>query len=226
MVALGEQNSGMGLTLPLPVPNERLFRYTATSDVLTLLANNPHTQFSIRDIRRVTDHSPSSVTNTVDLLAETDVVHVTRKGNKKLVQINRERLSKPDDPILQIPQTEFHDPIRTLVDQLRDHLDNIAGILIFGSVARGEADRASDIDCFVLVTDEKATAQRRAHELARDLEEQRFDGDRYQFQVLVESNRSVDNIGERLREIFTEAIVLSETEQLHDAKQKVLTNGQ
>jgi len=210
----------------LPLPNKRLFRYAATSDILALLANTPHTRFSIRDIRRATGHSPSSVTDTIDLLAETDLVHITREGNKKLVQINRERLSKPDDPILRIPQTEFHDPVRILVDQLQDQLDTVAGILIFGSVARGEADRASDIDCFVLVTDEKATAQRRAHELARDLETQRFDGDRFQFQVLVESSRSVANIGKRLRDIFTEAIVLYETDELQDAKQEVLTNGQ
>lgn len=226
MVAPNEHLAGVELTLPLPVPNRRLFRYAATSDILALLANNPHTQFSIRDIRRATDHSPSSVTDTVDLLAETDLVHITRDGNKKLVQINRERLSNPDDPILRIPQAEFHDPIRILVDQLQDQLDNVAGILIFGSVARGEADRASDIDCFVLVNDEKATAQRRAHELARDLESQRFDGDRFQFQVLVESGQSVANIGERLREIFTEAIVLYETDELQAAKEEVLTNGQ
>lgn len=76
MVALGEQSTGMELTLPLPVPNSRLFRYTATSDILTLLANNPHTRFSIRDIRRATDHSPSSVTDTIDLLTQTDLVHI------------------------------------------------------------------------------------------------------------------------------------------------------
>jgi predicted nucleotidyltransferase len=216
----------MELTLPLPVPNARLFRYAATDDILTLLANNPHTRFSIRDIRRATGHSPSSVTDTIDLLVETDLVKITRDGNKKLVEINRERLSKPDDPILQIPQAEFHDPVHSLIDRLQDQLDTIAGILLFGSVARGEADRSSDIDCFVLVSDEKATAQRIAHEVARDLEEERFDGDRYQFHVLVESTRSVTNIGERLREIFTEGIVLYETEQLQDAKDEVLTNGQ
>lgn len=226
MIALREQTAGMELTFPLPVPNNRLFRYAATGDILTLLANNPHTRFSIRDIRRATDHSPSSVTDTVDLLAETDIVQITREGNKKLVQINRNRLTKPDDPILQIPQSEFHDPVRTLVDRLRSRIDNIAGILVFGSVARGEADRSSDIDCFVLVTEKKATAQRIAHEVARGLEEERFDGDRYQFQVLAESVESATNIGDRLRKIFTEGIVLYGTEDLQTAKQEVLTNGQ
>lgn len=226
MVALNDQSVGMTLTFPLPVPNERLFRYSATGDVLTLLANNPHAQFSTRDIRRATGHSPSSVTETIDLLGETDLVHITREGNKKLVQINRERLSKPDDPTLQIPQPEFHEPIRTLLNRLQDQIDTTAGILVFGSVARGEADRASDVDCFVLVTDEKATAQRSAHEIARELSDQRFGGNRYQFQVLVESTRSVANIGDRLRDIFSEGIVLYDTDLLRDVKQGVLTNGQ
>jgi hypothetical protein len=65
-----------------------------------------------------------------------------------------------------------------------------------------------------------------AHEVTRDLEDQRFEGDRYQFQVLVESVRSVTNIDDRLREIFTEGIVLYETEYLQNAKHEVLTNGQ
>lgn len=225
MVAQSEQDGGMELTFPLPVPNSRLFRYAATDDILTLLANSPHTRFSIRDIRRATDHSPSSVTDTVDILAETDLVHITREGNKKLVQINRERLAKPDDPILQIPQAEFQDPARALVEELRTRIDTVAGVLVFGSVARGDADRSSDVDCFVLVTDEKATAQRVAHELARELEERRFDGDRYRFHILVESVRSVRNIGGRLREILTEGVVLYETETLRTVKEEVLTNG-
>jgi hypothetical protein len=62
--------------------------------------------------------------------------------------------------------------------------------------------------------------------VARDLEEQRFAGDRYQFQVLAESTRSVENIGKRLREIFTEGIAVYETGALQTAKQEVLTNGQ
>lgn len=109
---------------------------------------------------------------------------------------------------------------------MRSRVDNIDDIHIFGSVARGEADRSSDIDCFVLVTDEKATGQRIAHDVAHDLEEQRFAGDRYQFQVLAESTESVTNIGNRLREVFTEGIVLYGTEELQTVKQEVLTKGQ
>lgn len=240
MVAEREQS----LRLPVPVPNERLFRYAATPDVLALLVNSPGTRFSIRDIRRATGHSPSTVTDTVDLLADCDLVRVTREGNRKLVQINADRLESPIDPIARIPQAEFHEPVRALVERLRDRLDGLAGAVVFGSVARGEADRASDIDCLVLVENERASAQAAAHELASELSELRFnaavagtaggtgtagatrpDGDRYEFEVLVESVESAERVGERLGEILAEGVPVVETERLRELKREVLTGG-
>ena len=61
------------------------------------------------------------------------------------------------------------------VDGAQEELDELIGILLFGSVARGDADRASDI------------------------EETKFDGNRYTFEVLVESTDSAERIGSRLR---------------------------
>jgi len=234
MVAESEQS----LRLPVPVPNERLFRYGATPDVLALLVNSPGTRFSVRDIRRATGHSPSTVTDTVNLLADCDLVRVTREGNRKLVRINADRLESPADPIARIPQAEFHDPVRALVERLRDRLDGLAGAVVFGSVARGEADRASDIDCLVLVEGERASAQAAAHELASELSELRFnaavastagatrpDGDRYEFELLVESVESAERVGERLGEILAEGVPVVETERLRELKREVLTGG-
>lgn len=104
------------------------------------------------------------------------------------MQINRDRLTAPDDPNLRVPQEEFRDPVRALRERIRDDLDDVTGILFFGSVARGEADRQSEIDCVVRVSDNRANTQRRAHELG----ERRFDGDRYAFQILVESAEFAD----------------------------------
>ena len=52
----------------------------------------------------------------VDTLVANDLITDRRDGNTRLVQINRERLSRPDDPLLQIPQAEFHAPVRTAVE--------------------------------------------------------------------------------------------------------------
>jgi hypothetical protein len=90
--------------------------------------------------------------------------------------------------------------------------------VLFGSVARGAADRLSDIDCFVLVEEEQALAQQTAHELTSHLGEERFRGDRYTFHVLVESVASARKHGEQLQEIFAEGLTLVDSSALRQLK--------
>lgn len=224
MNALSERQ-GSGITLPLPCPETQLFRYAATRTVLNVLADNPHTSFTIRELHRATDRSLDNVRHTVTALEEVDLVTVTPEGNRKLVVINRARLTKSSDPITHVPQSEFQQPIRAAVSRLREDIDDLRGIVLFGSVARGEADRQSDIDLFVLVGEHQATNQQAAHEVVNELSEERFDGERYRFQVLVESIETARNYGERLRDVFTDCLTLSETTALRDLKQEVLRNG-
>lgn len=213
------------LALPVPVPPSDLFTYKATRDILTFLVDNPHTAFGIREISRATDIPHRSITSAVDELETVTLVTTEYDGRKRLVQINSERLCNPADPITRIPQSEFQEPIRTLVTRLRDRIDEIHGVVIFGSVARGEADRQSDIDCFVLVEKEQALAQQTAHELTSQLEEERFQNNRYEFHVLVESVASAHKYGERLQEIFAEGLTLIDSATLRQFKTEVLTSG-
>lgn len=219
------KTDGGGILVPLPCPETRLFRYAATRDVVNLLADNPTTDFTIRELHRATEHSLDNVRQAVAALEEVDLVTVRPEGNRKLVAINRERLTKPSDPVTLVPQTEFHQPIETAVTRLHDTLEDVRGVVLFGSVARGEADRQSDVDLFVLVEDEQATNQGIAHEVATELSDERFDGERFRFQILVESLDTAEKYGERLREVFTDGITLSETEALRAVKREVLTDG-
>jgi predicted nucleotidyltransferase len=89
------------------------------------------------------------------------------------VRINRNRLHRPDDPIHSIPQISFRTPVRVARHYIEDELDDVLGIVLFGSVARGEADRQSDIDLWILVDgDSGDLLQHRntANKLARDIE--------------------------------------------------------
>ncbi|AHG01732.1 hypothetical protein HALLA_00140 (plasmid) [Halostagnicola larsenii XH-48] len=95
----------------------------------------------------------------------------------------------------------------------------IAKVLCFGSVARGEADRTSGIDVFVLVDDTEAVpAQRTVSDDLRDLEEESSSGDRYEFEVFVESPESARNRGADLQPVFQEGISLLESETLRRVK--------
>lgn len=178
----------------------------------------------LRELSRLTGHSTYAIKSAVDVLEENGLVTAQSDGNRRPVGINRTHVSKPDDPILRIPQPKFHEPVRTALDWLRTELDDVRGVLIFGSVAREQADRQSDIDLWILVESSRSE-QHRANEIARELGQERFDGDRYEFQVMVESIESAHGYTDRLEDIFTDAITLHESEMLQHLKEEVLTNA-
>jgi predicted nucleotidyltransferase len=223
------QNDAAGQTeqatvgLPIPTPEPDLFRHAATDDLLRLLLDNPYEQFTIRELARLTDNAAQSVKRAVDVLEPNDLVVTETEGNRRLVGINRARVSKPDDPVLRIPQTEFHPPVRAALDRLQAELDDVKGVLVFGSVARGQADRQSDIDLWVLAGDRGQ--QHRANELAKELGQEPFDGDRYEFQILVETPASASGHGDRLEDVFTDAITLVDSEMLRELKHEVLSDA-
>jgi predicted nucleotidyltransferase len=160
---------GLGVTLGLPVQEPELFKHGATSHILNFLADNPDFKLSLRQLARVVPYTERSVREAVDVLEANDLVRTVHEANARRVQINRDRLQNEDDPILSIPQTEFQLPTRIGTLTLEDELDDIRGILLFGSVARGEADRQSDIDLWVLVDDDAMGQQHTANKLSDEL---------------------------------------------------------
>jgi predicted nucleotidyltransferase len=207
-----ESEGGLGTTVSLSIPVTNLFKHKATNDVLLLLSRHSFEEYSIREIAEYTEHTEQSVKRAVDVLSENKLVKDTHEGNRRLVEINRERLSVPDDPYLQIPQTEFQKPSRAAAEEIESRLDNIQAIILYGSVARGEADRRSDIDLWVLVTGDRPKEQRKANEIRQELEERKFDGDRYGFDIDVESVSSVPKYTEELSEIVLSGITLYKKE--------------
>jgi predicted nucleotidyltransferase len=220
---VGERREQSMIGLPIPAPEPDLFRHKATNDILRLLLDNPYDQFTIRKLSRLTDNATQSVKRAIDVLEPNGIVDVSVDGNRRLVGINRRRVTKPGDPILRIPQPEFHPPVRAALDKIREELDDVLGVLVFGSVARGKADRQSDIDLWVLTADR--SEQHRANELAKELGQERFDGDRYEFQILVESLESARSHGDRLEDVFTDAITLVNGDELQSLKTEVLSDA-
>lgn len=206
-----------GAWLRLPLPEEKVFRYAAMDDVLELVARHPDEEFGIVELQNRTGHGSESVVRAVELLERLSLVSTRRDGRSKLVGANPEAIRVPDDPVLAIPQAEFREPVQAFVDALEAELDGVTrlcGVVVFGSVARGDADRLSDVDVFVLVEDEVVTARRRTRETASNLSERRFDGDRYAFEPMVESLESARNHGEKLRDVLDGGVQVVEGESL------------
>ena len=158
----------------------------------------------------------------MDVLSTNELVVESPGSNTRLVHINRDRLAFPEDPILQIPQAKFQLPVNAAVEELRDQLDNIVGIILSGSVARGEADRRSDIDLWVLTRSGRAVNQREANAVARELEERVFDGDKYAYDIDVESINSIPDYTADIRDIVVAGIPLYTTDSFETVETYLL----
>jgi len=167
--AESEPGGGASIDLALPVRESSLFKHSASKHVLNFLGDNPDINVSIRQLARVTPVSERSTREAVDVLEANELVVTFHEGNARRVHINRSRLDKPDDPIRSISQTEFQTPTRVARQYIEDELDGVRGIILFGSVARGDADRQSDIDLWVLVEGDHVRQRHEANKLAQHL---------------------------------------------------------
>lgn len=212
------------VVLTMPLPDNQIFRYRATGDILELLYRNPHREFTVTELREITSHGGKSVDNAIKTLESLDLVERKTEGRKSLIRINHSRVRKPDDEYLEIPQPEFREPVQEFVEEARARQgENLVGIALFGSVARGEADRASDIDIQVIAAGDLTEARRDLQDVRQRIEEERFDGERYELQLLVESTKSAKSYGEKLREIFSEGIILYSTDELDEIREAVFS---
>ena len=169
-----ERSNEASIGLALPVRDTGLFRHSASPYVLNFLGDNPDLDVSIRQLSRVTPTSERSTREAVNALEASGLVETFYEGNARRVCINRSRLDRFDDPVRSIPQTEFQTPVRVARHYVEDELDDVKGIVLFGSVARGEADRQSDIDLWVLVGDDYVQQRHEANKLAKRLGELRI----------------------------------------------------
>lgn len=215
---------GTHVCIPVPVPDPSVFSHNATGVVLHLLIDNPERSFTNRELHRLTGKGLGNVNAAVQALEALKVVTVDRDGRANQVQINSAKVVSPDDRITAIPQDEYHAPVRRVVDLVTERISADAGIVLFGSVARGDADRASDIDLFVVVDEDRMAAQRAAHSIEDDFASERFDGDRYESHIVVETQESAAT-HDQIQEVLTEGLTLRETPALEAVKEEVFSNG-
>ncbi|WP_254864150.1 nucleotidyltransferase domain-containing protein [Halovivax gelatinilyticus] len=215
---------GTHICLPIPLGDRDAFRYRATTDILHVLADNPDATFSNRELHRLTGNGLSNVNAAVLSLEALGVIRVDRDGRANSVRINPAKLVRSDDPVTTISQSEYHEPVRAALNRLVDRVGDDAAIVLFGSVARGDADRASDIDVFVVVDDGRMAAQRAAHGIEEEIASESFDGDRFEPHIVVETRDSAVT-HDRIRDVLVEGITLHDAPVLDAVKEEVVTDG-
>ena len=219
-----EPTEGSYVRLPVPLGDPDAFRYGATADILHILVDNPERGFTNRELRRVTGKGLSSVNAAVDTLETLGVITVDRSGRANAVQIDSEMLVKSDDPVTTILQSAYHAPVRAILTGLKERIGDDIGVILFGSVARGTADRTSDIDLFVVVEETRMQAQRKAHTIEQEIADEQFDGDRYKAHIIVEPKGSAAN-HDRISKILAEGLTLRDSPALDAVKRGAFEDG-
>lgn len=217
-------SDGTHICIPIPVGDRDAFAHDAVPEILQLLTDNPGETFTNRELHRLTGKGMGNVNAAVVSLDALGVITVDREGRANAVQINASKLVRSDDRVTSIPQSEYHAPVRSIRDRILEGIGDAAGIVVFGSIARGDADRASDIDVFVVVPGDRMAAQRHAHTIEDEITSERFDGDRYEPHIVVETQDSAPR-HDRVRDVLTEGITIHDSSALQAVKHEVFENG-
>ncbi len=120
---------------------------TLDGDVLAVLAG-AREEFSGRRIHRVVAHgSENGIRNAADRLVEQGVVLRRRVGRANLYTFNREHLAAPYIEGLVSLRGQLFDGLRNAISSWNPAPHSV---LVFGSVARGQAGPSSDLDLLVV----------------------------------------------------------------------------
>jgi predicted nucleotidyltransferase len=122
--------------------------------VLGLLFGQPRRRFQSAELIRLAGSGTGAVHRLLQRLASTGLVAVTRDGNQKYYEAQRESPVFEELHGLIVKTVGVVDPLRSALAPLADRIDLA---FVFGSVAKGTERAGSDIDLLV-VTDDLAYA--------------------------------------------------------------------
>jgi predicted nucleotidyltransferase len=205
------------ISIPLENPQSALlFKRAASRNLLLFLEKNRYRKFSIRQLHRLMkgEFSLFSVQRSIAELEISGLVLSDTIGRKKMVWINPERIHDPADPFLKIPQEEYREPARVLVNAIRKRMDGVRGIVLFGSIAKGDADRMSDVD-IIVITSKAKRLEAKAALIESDALRGRLLGERYRVNIIVEE---VSDIQEALLSNPAFSTAMREGIILHESK--------
>jgi len=124
---------------------DALFGKTKKAVICTLYAT-PHRAWHLRELARHAAVSATMLSKEVNLLVMAGIVRDEKNGNRRMLRAN------PDCPVFD----ELCGLARKtggIADEVRAALDGLAGVdvaFLFGSVAKGQENAASDVDVCVI----------------------------------------------------------------------------
>jgi predicted nucleotidyltransferase len=121
----------------------QLYRKITQLTVLELFINNPYERYYLRETARILDISPMTVKRAFDLLVQDRLLLREEFKNQILYKAN---MNSQAFLHLKIAYNLAWFEQVSLVDRIKEKLPGLSSLILYGSFARGEDDKTSDID--------------------------------------------------------------------------------
>ena len=134
--------------------------------LLCFLFENPYEEFYLRELARKANISIFSAKKLVDEMVKDGILVESRKGNMRYFKAN---LSNLFFKHLKISFSLKRIMESGLIEYLKENIPAISSITLYGSVAKGEDDKKSDIDLLVIGQKKKIDLSRFEKKIGREI---------------------------------------------------------
>jgi len=157
-------------------------------NILNFFIKEPEKQFHIRQISKLLDKSPTTISKYLKELEEKNILKSEKKLNHLLFKANVEN-KKFKQLKLNYNLNLLYDS--GLIDYLIKELNYPEAIILFGSFARAENSSASDIDLLIISSSKKEIKLNKFEEKLK-----------HKIQIFVHSKRDIEKMKEKNKELL------------------------
>jgi len=125
----------------------QLYQKIKQLSVLKFFIEHPHNSYYLRESARLLKMDPMTVKRALNLLVADNILLKTKEKNQILYKAN---IENPAFRHLKIAYNISWLQKKGVIDFLKNHMNTVTSIILFGSYAKGENDEESDIDILVI----------------------------------------------------------------------------
>lgn len=125
----------------------QLYQEIKQLSVLELFIRDPYERYYLREASRLLDISPMTVKRALDLLVQERLLVKEKFKNQVLFKAN---MKSPAFKHLKISYNLAWFEEKNTVDYIKERVPGLGSLVLFGSYAKGENDRSSDIDLLAI----------------------------------------------------------------------------
>ncbi len=125
----------------------QMYQKITQLNVLSLFMDSPYEKYYLREAARLLNMSPMTLKRALALLLKNKLVRKEKTKNQILYSAN---MQNPAFRHLKISRSLSWFEDKTLIEFLKKRIPGISSIVLYGSYAKGEDDKKSDMDIMVI----------------------------------------------------------------------------